>query len=495
MNIQLKPEKLIKALTIVLSVVFFIPVLIVTIKSASPYLQADDWRFVVLYLEPLYSGNFSFKLLWSDPVHPLPVYAVQYIISTKLFNLQIHYIAWFSIFFQLLLAYFINKSVIRSLKENISDRFVLIPVIIGINTYIFSFIGNQTYFWPIMTHCLIGLTLVFLCGYYADHYFMTGRIRKPQYKAYLIQGLIIIISILLFSDWTIIFCTGILLLLIFIVLSNKLIRKPSLKIALTILTALILGILIMEIFFIKYPRISNSSLTGAITLIISNFCLDLKAMAMGLFSGVINLHYLTRNYGLNPEVSMAMAIVFGLVYLAVLIIYLLKRYYEKSLLPPAMMLFSLLYLLSVVMFRYNPVDKGEFCLIVPRYVIFYQVGIIGFFWAVYLLFANIKERKNLKCKKLCIIILTLVLFFNWFINYLETNRTANYLRTKYPEVSQNIRKKLTDPSVEAWWSNQPGRDISGQLDFIHKHKLNVFAPNYPFPEKDTTDIFNQGQED
>ena len=441
----------------------------------------------MMYLEPLYSGSFSYKHLWADPVHPLPAYALLYVLSTTLFNLQIHYIAWFSIFFQLLLAYFINKSVIGSLKEKISDRFVLIPVIIGINTYIFSLIGNQTYFWPIMTHCLIGLTLVFLCGYFADQYFRICRNRKLQYKSYFIPVLIIIFSVLLFSDWTIIFCTGILLLLIFVLLSNNSLRKPGLKTGVTILTALVLGYLILEIFFIEYPRIVNHSLKDVISLLINNFFLNLKAMSAGLFSGVYNFHTFNKVYGFDPEIYTTISIVFGLVYLTVFVVYLLKRYYLKSILPPAMMLFSLLYLLSVIIFRYNPVDNGELCLIVPRYIVFYQFGTIGFFWAVYLLLVNTAGRKILKCKKICLMILTAILLSNWFINYLETNKTANYLRTKYPEVSQNIRNKYTDPSVRAWWSNQPGRDISWQLDFIHKHKLNVFAPNYPYPEKDTTD--------
>jgi hypothetical protein len=147
-----------------------------------------------------------------------------------------------------------------------------------------------------------------------------------------------------------------------------------------------------------------------------------------------------------------------------------------------MMLFSLTYLFSVLIFRYNPLEKGVFCLIHPRYVMFYQIGIAGFYWSVLLLIGSATKKWVATQKRIIsiAIILTILVLSHWVQNYSRANNISKFLNSKYPEVSNNIRKKLIDNNISVPWSNQPGRNINRELKFLYNNKLNVFAPNYPF---------------
>jgi len=473
-------------LAAVFVILFFIPVFLITIKAASPYVRADDWRFVYLYLEPLFAGDFELTILWSDPVHPMPIYAFLYVLSAKLFNLQIHYIAWLSIFFQLLLGYLILKSVNKSFKNTSTKSVFLITAFVGISTYIFSFIDTQAYLWPIMTTCFVGLVLVYLAGYYTDHYLQKSLNRQLTIKEYLVLGVLIVVSTLLFSDWTFIFGAALLTVIILIIILNRTSRKKSMQISIVVTVSLIIGYIIMSFLLIEKPRGLHCSQIGLHILRIENLLLTFKSIALGQFSGVINYKWLEQGLKFNENAIIFLALIFMFTYLFVLAFYFYKKLYLKSILPPSMMLFSLYFLISVLIFRYNPIEEGMFCMVIPRYVMFYQIGIIGFIWGFYLLITHqVRNSKNRIMQKSIIVFVTVLLIGIWMIHFRIAIHKVNSIRSKYPEVSRNIRLKLHDPSVKAWWSNQPGRDINWQLKFLHQHKLNVFAPNYPYPKLET----------
>ncbi len=472
-------------------VLFFIPACLITFQAASPYCRADDWRLVTLYLEPLYSGNLGIKNLWSDPVHPMPVYALLYITSAKLFNLQIHYIAWFSIFFQLLLGYLIIITVIKSFKDKLKKHILLLIPVIGLCTYIFSFVGMQTYLWPIMTACFVGLFIVLLIGYTADNYCINNKDQRNKLKGYLTIGVVIILSILFFSDWAIIFCLGLVAVMAIIIIFDKENRKQRLILSFVIIISAVIGFAILEYFLIENPRNLQTNSPGLYSLFIKHFFLSFKAIGVAVFSGVIDYNWFTKQLQLSENTFLFLSIVFMLLYLGVLILYFIKEHYKRSLLPPVMMLFTLIYILTVLYFRYNPVDDGQFCTAIPRYVIFYQIGIIGFFWSVYLLIMLPgRNKKPGKTRITVASLLTVLLIIGWVVNFRKINKTAKYLESKYPEVSQDIRSKLYDTAITVPWSNQPGRDISRQLEFLYLHKLNIFAPNYPYSENKSEDIQN-----
>ncbi|MEA3444223.1 MAG: hypothetical protein U9R19_05790 [Bacteroidota bacterium] len=469
------------ALIIFIVLIFFIPTLFITWQSASPYCRADDWRFVSLYLVPFYEGSFGFRNLFTDPVHPMPLYSALYIASAKFFNLQIHYIARGTIFFQLFYGLVIISAAIKSFRGlNLKKTTILLYVVI-LCAAIFSFVYRTAYSWPIMTHCFAGLFLISFAGFFSELFLLNKNI--SVFKLVL-TGIIVLLLSLTFFDWAVIFLLSLISVLLIVGIIKKGERKKTGILSITLLIPLIIVFALMSFVFTNTSRASHLNISEFIPLLFNNFFLMIKSISTGLFAGILNFQLFTDDWVVNSDIYIVFSIIFLLTYVAVLILFFTKKLYEKSVLPPAMMLFSLIFILSVLLFRYNPVEKGVFCLIIPRYVMFYQIGIVGFCWSVLLLIAAMSKKWIEPEKKLLTIavILTIIVLSYWGQNYLRVYKISEFLKSKYPEVSQNIRDKQYDNNIEATWSFLSGIDITVQIKFLNDHKLNVFAPNYPYPD-------------
>jgi len=459
---------------------FFSQTLLYTWKTASPYCRADDWRFIDIYLKPFYNGDLQLKDLWSDPTHPLPVYATFFIGSAKYFSLQIHYIARVAIFFQLFLGILIIFSFTKSLNGSKTISLLPIIAVISLCSIIFSFIVQTPYTWAIMTSCYLGSFLVLIVGYFSDRYYL--QTKTIYYKSLITIGLTLIISFLLYSDWTVIFCLSLLLVLIIIFCTEKIKRNKIILLGSTLIISLLIGLFLFTFYLKQNPSNLNINITDSLTLFTDNPILTLKSISIGMFSGILNFKWFVNTFEPGKKLYIIFSLIFMFTYLVVLVIYFTKRLYNKSILPPTMMIYSLVFILSVLFFRYNPVDNGMLCLYWPRYIQFYQIGIIGYLWSLFLILNSVVENKP-KLRNGILVLscsITLILIVLWTNDYRINSKTSKYLKERYPEVSCDIRDKLNNNEIEIPWSNQPNRDISQQLKFLHDHELNVFAPNYPY---------------
>ncbi len=471
----------------IILLLFFSQTLIYTWKTASPYCRADDWRFIEIYLFPLLDDTFKIQDLWADPIHTLPVYAALFIASAEYFDLQIHYIARFAIFFQLCLGFLIIFSFVKSLKRaNVDNRYSYLAII-GICSVIYSFIVNVPYTWPIMTICYLSTVFIVLICFFWDLYYSRNKIL--DYKYIVIISLTMVISFLLYSDWTLIFFLSIFMVTVTIFFLEKQKRKKIIILNLLLIVSALIGLMIMKFYIREDTRSFQNNISAFISLIVNHPLLTFKSLSIGLFSGIINLKWFTNNLEINTSGYMVLSMSFLLIYIYILIVFFIRKLYNKSLLPPVMMMYSLIFMFSVLSFRYNPVDNGIYCLYWPRYIQFYQVGIIGFLWSVYLIWLSHKAR-NKRIKTGFVILmfsLTSVLVISWINDYGRSARVSKYLRYKYQGVSHELREKFYNNHIEAPWSVQPGKDISTQLKFLYDHQLNVFAPNYPYKAVQKTD--------
>lgn len=458
---------------------FFSQTFLFTWKTAAPYCRADDWRFIDIYLRPFYNGQFRLSDLWADGVHPLPVYAIFFISSAKYFNLQIHYIARVAIFSQLMLGLLISYSFTKSLKSLKSNEFILITALISINSIVFSFIVQTPYAWPIMTSLFLGSFIIVLLGHFTDLYFNQKKILNDRFLA--IIGSLIIISFLLFNDWTLIFSFSIFFILILIFILEKDERYKITKLSITLIISLVISSLLLSIFLKESSRNLHYSLSGIFYLIKDYPILSLKSVSIGMLSGILNYKYFVETMGISQNIYTVVSMVFMILYICVFIVYFIKKLYKKSILPPILMIYSLVFILSVFIFRYNPIDNGEFCLVIPRYIQYYQIGIVGFLWSLFLILNTIQIKpKQINIIKIAGSIITILLIAFWINDYFLQIKISGYLNKKYPEVSNNIREKLNNNTIEIPWSIQPHREIEQQLQFLKDHKLNIFAPNYPY---------------
>lgn len=458
---------------------FFLPGLIMTIESASPYCRADDWRFVEIYLRPYLDGTLQLQDLWSDPVHPLPLYAFMFICSAEWSNLQIHQIGWVCIFFQFFYALLIVWGFMQSTEQTGRKNGLLLLSIVGICTVIFSFVVNTAYTWPIMSSLYGGLFLLVAISMLANSYL--NRARK-KLKLVFLAG-VYILTTLLYSDWAILLFLSFLIAGGILLIIEKQNRRKILLLSVVSILSIVAGLGLLNLLTGESSRQYQSAINALIILFVDHFILTFKAIATGLFSGLLNYTRFTTDLGLGKNLYIMASAVFMVLYLGVLVLYFIKRLYNRTILPCLMMIFSLLFLLSALVFRYNPLDHGSLALVIGRYLIYYQVGIAGFFWAVYmfLIRGSRSGSKSKNAYKISLYILTFILFSIWVYHFSAELKTAKFLKSKYPEVSEQIRAKRINPEIKAPWSNQPGRDISKQLDLLHEYQLNVFAPNYPYP--------------
>jgi len=273
-------------LTVIIVFLFFSQTFSFTWECASPFVQADDWRFITLYLDPLYKGQFHFKALWADRVHPLPVYALFFIGSAKFFGLQIHYIGRVAICFQLILGIFISFSYIKSIADKKTISALTILAVISLSTIIFSFIVHTPYTWPIMTLCFFGSLFLLIIAHFSDCYY--HRTKIIEYKSFFLIGIVLLFSYLFFSDWTVIFTLSLLFVLSVIFWMEKLQRIKIVLLSLTLIIFLGLGYLLLTYYLRENHRSIHVNITGFILLMGGSPVLMLKSISIGLLSGIIN---------------------------------------------------------------------------------------------------------------------------------------------------------------------------------------------------------------
>ena len=465
---------------------FFLQTLIFTWKYASPFVQADDWRFISLYLKPLFNGQFQFKYLWSDPVHPQPIYAFFFVGSAKYFNLQIHYIGRAAIFSQLLLGLLITYSFLKSLSATHNLKLLSILGSISLSTIVFSFIVDTPYTWPIMSFIilcsLLGVFIVFLSGYYYNSQ------KYIDIKMLIIIGVTTIISYISYGDWIVIFCASLLLILFFVFFLEKSKQTKILYLSSTLIISLAISYFFVFLFLREASRNINvdNSISEFIGFWVNSPLLMLKSIGFALFSGLVNYEWFRVLFDGAKKVYVILSLFFLVSYFATLLLYFKKRIYRQTFLPPVMMVYSFLFIVSVLFFRYNPVDHGELCLYWPRYIQYYQIGIIGYLWSLFLIVESYLTSSTRSRKPLIILIysLTFVLLLMWANDYYKIQTTqARWLKSKYPIVSSEIRNKLTNKDIKLPGLARPVRmDIQMELHFLHDNNLNVFAPDYPYPE-------------
>ena len=478
------PHKWLNIIIITVSVLFFSQTLIFTWKWASPFVQADDWRFIQLYLTPLFEGHFSFKDLWADFVHPQPVYALFFVGSAKFFDLQIHYIGWAGIVFQFILAIVIAFLFLRSIKLNKHYQSLSILGFISLSTIIFSFIVHTPYTWPIMTWCFLSSLLFILLSHFSNKYLHSGLLLNDKNIIWI--SLMMIMANLSYGDWTLIFTISLFIVLFLLYWLEKTKRRKIINLSFILLISFLVSYLLLTFYLIEETRNNSYNMNESFLLILRNPLLSIKSISVALLSGILNLRWFTSLFESAKETYILIAIIFLTNYLFVLFIFFKKKLYNVSIIPATLMIYTLIYISSILVFRYNPIDNGVFCLYWVRYVQFFQVGIIGYLWAVFLIFNTVVIEHPTVRKKIMILSysLTFILLIFWINDYKhQQNTIIPWFKNIYPSASSSIRNKLIDNTVIIPGIARPNsQKINEELDFLYENKLNVFSPDYPYPK-------------
>lgn len=464
---------------------FFSQTFLFTWKTAAPYCRADDWRFIDIYLIPFFNGSIKLSDLWSDPVHPTPLYAFLFIANAKYSNLQIQQIAQIVIFFLLFSGILINYSYVESFKFNRKKRLLTVLEFISINTLIFSYIVHIKYSWALfMTQLYVSIFFTVLLSFLSDRYYLKSK--EKEYKLLVYISLFYITSFILNIDWTVLFTFSVFTVFLVIYLIEKKNRRKILYLLITILMSLIISAILIS-FLKTNSRPLFTHIINKVVLLFENPVLYFESISIGQFSGLVNFKWFVSVLGFSKNLYFLLSITFFLSYLTVLVLFFVKKLYKKSIIPIVLMSYSLWFIISVLFFRFNPVSNGLYCLVIPRYAPYYQIGVLGFVWTLYLLLDYLFEKQRFKgLIKVISLLISVSLLFFWISVYFYQLKVSEYLVKSYhPRVSTILRNKLNNDTLilpTGVINTNKKKDITEQLEFLKEKKLNIFSHDYIYKD-------------
>lgn len=458
---------------------------IYTLKVAFTFCIADDWRYIELFLRPYLENRFFLKSLWLDPSHPLPVYSYLFLINAKFFNLQSQYFSYIAIFTQLLLGFYITNKLIKSFEKRETNIYIILTSILIVNLSIFSFTTQTPYNWGIMTIMYLAFLLMLI---------PTGLLKfslnysnnKNIAKNILLIFISSFISLMLFFDWSIIFQISTLIILALLFIIEKRYRKINLIVFITLSLSILISWFYIYVLIGHKTQAMNPSFTEGLINFFSNPLHIYTIMGVELLSGVFNSNFI-KNYLIpNSILHQIIAIIFISSFLYINILYFIRKIYRISIFPPTMMLYVLIFIISLFFYRNNLFKDGIFTLGSPRYAQYYMVGIVGYFWAIFLLISKrIKDKPQAKKVTLIIMfILSFIITINWGYNFISSQKRVPHLQNFNRNSVAKLNLRLNDDSVEL--SNAvrgENINVDKQLQFLNEYHLNIFASNHPLPMK------------
>lgn len=457
-----------------ITLVFSILTIFYSWKFSSPFCYADDWRFIKIFLIPFQHGDLKFSQLWSDSIHPDPIAAIIFLINAKFFNLQMNYSTYVEVLFQIAIFGIFLNELRKSIPSNNSIK-ILIPIII-IALIFFSFTQTSKFEWWLVTHGFLQHFLIFIFVVLTNN---AVNDKKNSIKLYVLIAIINLINLIINNHFALFGNFAIILVLTIPIIFDKDIRRKFL-----ILTALMTFCITISVIIISFLPVAGTpskfDFSQSLILLFSNFIKTSKSVGIAYLSGIFNFDFLSSKLGVPLELWDILSIPILLLFLLSLVFFFQQKIYIKSIFPGFLMLYSLLFIFSVLLVRYNPTqERGIFCLSWDRYIVIYQFGLIGFFWNTLLIIHKINFFRKIspKMKYLSLSFLAIFLFLNWGLHYNEALKRGNYLiNVYYPETALKMKNEDINIVKQTIWGRNTDEET---LEYIRKNKLNIFAPNFP----------------
>ncbi len=350
-------------------IIFFLlasNVVLYTYFNARPYVQADGWRFIDIYLIPWNEGRLELADLFIDH-HPAPITAALFIINAELFGLRMDYEAMLGVLFIVLISFiFIREMEKRNLSRlGIITTTVIMMSLVSVNVYIWSLVA-VSYYIP----GLFGLLAIF----YID------KIAKNRIKLRDLSMLTVALTlfVLMFGDSAKLILVPILgVFLLAAILERKM---EYLKLVVVIVIAILLHSQALDILAVndKYSEgIIQGNLFGNIFTYFEEF---LRYIGIAFMSSWGNIAYHTRYFELSEYVIEIAGLIVLMIYLVTTYLYYQLRIYEKTKVPIILIAIAVVTAISGWLFRYNPELQQPISGNIPRYYMMYSFGLVGVIW-------------------------------------------------------------------------------------------------------------------
>lgn len=432
---------------IILNAVFF------GFEVHSKYIRSDMWRYVEMYLYPIYqNGNFNWRLLWEDQ-HSQPLTALTFIINSLYFNLSINLFFYIGIVSKILvgiLLIWISNKVLLNYKW----KYIVFLVII---LHFFSIRSVVEYGWPLVLRANLWYFIMLIILLMVD--------KKNLKIFFLLTFLLVFIN----KSFSLVFIIALSFVLIIIYLIEK--KNYIFK----YIILMFIAILSLKIFFLLFD-IQPHSPTFKFN--INNLSLKnyIDFFSLGLASGVINVMYFKKIFG--EEFVKVFGYIYFAFYIFIIIFYFKLKLYKKTIVPISLMFFSLSFILAVSLFRYFPNEKNLWLIVSPRYTKAFEIGFIGFYLSFVLILLNINFSYLKRVKNLIILLFSLFMIFVNIYNIIQAWRMKPYIIRAQKKAQEEIYKNYFNPKIIPP-KFAVGKSFSHKkVEFLYKYKLNVFSNNY-----------------
>lgn len=439
---------------------FFSSVIYYTYLTAGCFVRSDDFRFIDLFLKNYLEGNFDWKLLWKDH-HPQPLSGLFFIINAEMFNLNMTITALFGIFFMVPISILLYLSFKDTLYEKTFDYQSLLVFIVILQIF-FSLNSSDKYNWSLVT--LSNITIIF---YLSLAYFINKKLIYNNTSFFYIAINSSLLCVLDGNSSKIFIASILLFLIIFLFLAEK--KRNTVVIIMILIVTLILQTFFLNLIGFE-QKYSEGFIHSLIKIISIDFFAFLKSFSIGLANGLINYDLLKELNWKQGYIDILVILVM-IVYFYTLFIYFKYKYYEKTIIPFVLMVFSILFLLAIIVYRYPPIEFSPYMISAPRNTKFFEIGMMGMIWILGV------HHKYIFTKYILFILFIFIIISQIYYSYKQWN-FGFYLNTINKNQTLIIKNYMNNTSTRpAEWIIGSEYKIDEQIDFLKKYKLNVFSEN------------------
>ena len=455
-----KKYSLLKVLTLIIIVILSVSVLLFTYLYHSEYVRADQWRFLELYIIPIYQNSFHVASLWIDH-HPQPLTALLFIISAEYFHLSINLFSYIGIFskiiFFIFFLYLLNTSITTWQQKSQSLLMIVVASIF------FSLKSINEYHWGLVT--LSNFWFLVLLGMY---FYMDRALKYNVYKNGIVFGLLVLCLLIGAKDFATIGLLGsAIFLLVLLLFSDK--RKK----AIILFLILAVSFLLFKIFW-AYLNVEPQHVSKLLFDFNSlNILGALRSLAAALLSGFVNISML-QAYGVSDTYILLTGYMVLAAYMYILFAYLKDKLFDTNSIPLLLILYLFLFIVAIFLFRFFPIGSEiDWRLASPRYTKVYEIGAIALIWAYAILF-NKKKRSNFFT---CILyIFGIILFILNILSVFKAWDFSKYLVSTNTKIEKSLlecfENNETCDNLPKWLTG--GSFTQEKILFLQKNQLNVF---------------------
>jgi hypothetical protein len=448
--------------------------------ATAAHIRSDVLRHLEEIVLPLLEGRAGLSILWSNH-HPAPLLHLIQIANLKFFGFRLDYDAFLGFFFQVLGIFLILKSILTYISKRHNQigfmdalgALLIISIALGFNSLL-------QYTWPLLA------TVQYLYFFAIVVFLLVDRCIAAESRS---GQLAIAAASLIFmfanADYGTIFLAAIIAVLMLVYSIER--KAVYLRTTLILAAAWIAYRLILLAILPESAPAPPDYTSQLIANLLSQPIITFTRFALALGTGLVDTASIKNDFPGREQLLIGIAQLNAVVFVAIFITYLRKKLYRASVAPLALMLASVIFSVSILIYRYWEVGDNIWALANPRYVPNFKLANIGMLWAMWLILKDHAADRAIPMewpyRAVAALGIGLILFIQlmqihagWtnmpkLREHNDNQALVVYLAGKTMENHIPLPKSITEALIE--------RQFPTTMAYLEKNRLNVFADNFP----------------